>query len=68
MELEYADGLADFNSVETLYNSLLDDGNTQAEIASLQAATPADMWTLRSKLLGTSPHLSDEVLKQMADS
>jgi len=67
LELEYADGLADYNSVETLYNSLLDDGNTQAEIASLQAATPADMWTLRSKLLGTSPHLSDEVLKQMAD-
>ena len=67
LELEYADGLADYNSVETLYNSLLDDGNTQAEIASLQAASPADMWTLRSKLLGTSPHLSDEVLKQMAD-
>ncbi len=67
LELEYADGLADYNSVEALYNSLLDDGNTQAEIASLQAATPADMWTLRSKLLGTSPHLSDEVLKQMAD-
>ncbi|MBU1369621.1 MAG: hypothetical protein KJ754_05630, partial [Bacteroidetes bacterium] len=43
LELEYADGLADYNSVETLYNSLLDDGNTQAEIASLQAATPADM-------------------------
>lgn len=67
LELEFAQNLADYNSVESLYNSLLDGGNTEAEIVSLEAATSSDMWPLRSRLLGHSPHLSDEVLKQMAD-
>jgi Secretion system C-terminal sorting domain len=67
MELEYAQALADYNSVDVLFNSLKDGGNTSAELADIQTASPNEMWLLRAKLLGDSPHLSQEVLKEMSD-
>jgi hypothetical protein len=64
---EYAQNLADYNSVMTLYESLIDGGNTDAELMDITLAQPDDMWILRSQLLGHSPHLSQEVLRLMAD-
>ncbi len=42
-------------------------GNTDATLTDIEIAWPSDMWELRAKLLGDSPHLSLEVLKAMAD-
>lgn len=64
---EYAQNLADYNSVKALFESLVDGGNTDAEIMDIELAQPDDMWALRSQLLGHSPHLSQEVLREMAD-
>ena len=66
-ELEYYDNLSDYNSVSSLYDSYVDGGSTASELSDIQSALPEDMWTLRSQLLGDSPHLSLEVLKEVAD-
>lgn len=50
-----------------LYESLIDGGNTQSELSDIESAESDDMWALRSQLLGHSPHLSQEVLRAMAD-
>jgi hypothetical protein len=34
---------------------------------NVETALPNDMWELRSKLLGDSPHLTKEVLTKAAD-
>jgi len=52
---------------QALYDNLKDGGNTTSELLDIQTATPDEMWTLRSQLLGDSPHLSEEVLKEVAD-
>lgn len=53
--------------VKTLYNRLTDGGSTNSTVADIRSAMPSDMWELRSKLLGSSPYLSEEVLKEAAD-
>jgi len=62
LETEYLQSHTDYNNVETLYDNLLDGGNTQALQADVESAWPQDMWELRAELLGNSPHLSKEVL------
>lgn len=66
-EQDYYDNLTDYNSVKTLYDSYVDGGDTEAEKLDIQTAQPQDMWDLRAQLLGDSPHLSLEVLKEAAD-
>ncbi len=66
-ELEFSNNLADYNSVLSLYESLEDGGNTTSELLDIETAIPDDMWELRNKLLGDSPHLSQEVLMAMSD-
>jgi hypothetical protein len=66
-ELTYYDNLTDYNNVKTLYDSYIDGGDTEAEIIDIQTAQPDDMWELRAQLLGDSPHLSFDVLKEAAD-
>lgn len=66
-ETDYANSLADYNSVNSLYESLVDGGNTTSELLDIETATPDDMWALRSQLLGDSPYLSKEVLMTMSD-
>ncbi len=53
--------------VKTLYDRLTDGGSTNSTVADIRSAMPSDMWELRSKLLGSSPYLSEEVLKETAD-
>lgn len=67
LELNFADALADFNNVKTLYENLKDGGNTEALQTDIELSWPQDMWELRAELLGHSPHLSKEVLMTAAD-
>jgi hypothetical protein len=66
-ESDFAGNLNNFNSVSYLYESLIDGGNTNAELTDIQYAQPDDMWELRVQLLGHSPHQSQEVLRTMSD-
>ncbi len=66
-EQTYYNNLIDYNSTKTLYDSYVDGGDTDSEISDIQNAQPEDMWALRTQLLGDSPHLSFEVLKEAAD-
>lgn len=66
-EMDYYNALNTYNSVKTLYNRLTDGGNTNGTISSIKTANPWQMWDLRAQLLGASPYLSEEVLKEVAD-
>lgn len=66
-EQDYYTNLTNYNNVKTLYNSFVDGGNPEGEKLDIQTAQPDDMWALRAQLLGDSPHLSMEILKEVAD-
>jgi hypothetical protein len=66
-EQVYYDNLIDYNSTKTLYDNYIDGGDTESEKLDIETAQPDDMWALRTQLLGDSPHLSFEVLKEAAD-
>lgn len=66
-EVLFADALTNYNGVKTLYENLKDGGSTASTLTEIQMAQPQNMWDLRSKLLGDSPHLSEDVLKKVAD-
>lgn len=66
-ELDYATNIADYNNVKFLLDNLKDGGDTDGLKLEVASAWPQDMWELRAKLLGDSPHLSEEVLKMAAD-
>jgi hypothetical protein len=66
-EMQFMANLADYNNVKALYISLTDGGDTDGTIFNIQTAHPDDMWALRAQLLGKSPHLSMEALKEVSD-
>lgn len=66
-EQEFILALSNYDNVKYLYNSLKDGGSTEQKLIDIESANPQDMWTLRSELLGDSPHLSEVVLKKVAD-
>lgn len=66
-EEQYAYNLSNYNAVKSLYDNLKDGGSTEEKIADIETAQPQDMWALRADLLGSSPYLSEEVLKKVAD-
>jgi len=48
-------------------SSILDVGDTDGKLTDIQTAHSDDMWALRAQLLGHSPHLSQEVLRETSD-
>lgn len=66
-EQKYYEAYSNYSNVELLYNAYKDGGSTPNEIEAVETAQPSDMWELRAMLLGDSPHLSLEVLKETAD-
>lgn len=66
-QTDYANALNTYSSVKNVYDRLTDGGSTNSTVADIRSAMPSDMWELRSKLLGSSPYLSEEVLKETAD-
>lgn len=67
IEQDYYDAYYPYALVKSAYDRLIDGGNTSATLAEIEAATPSDMWRLRSQLLGASPFVSQEVLFAAAD-
>ena len=66
-EEDYGRAYAAYNAIRAIYDSRIDGGDTDAEIADVVSATPADMWDLRARLLGHSPYLTKGVLTAVAD-
>ncbi len=66
-EMDYYNAYSTYNSVKNLYDRLTDGGSTHSTVADIRTASSYDMWDLRAKLLGASPYLSEEVLKEAAD-
>lgn len=67
LETEFAQASADYNSVNTLYNQLEDGGNTESILAEVSTSTSNDMLTVKQDLLGTSPHVSESVLRAVSN-
>jgi len=67
IEQDYYDAYYPYALVKSAYDRLIDGGNTNATLAEIDAATPADMWRLRSQLLGASPFVSQDVLFAAGD-
>jgi hypothetical protein len=66
-ETAFIQNLDDYNSVEYLYESLIDGGDPETELSDIQSADQEDMWELRTQLLGHSPHLSQKALRAVSD-
>lgn len=66
-ETEYYNAYNNYIGTKTLYESYIDGGNTSDVINEITTATPDDMWTLRSQLLGYSPFVSSNVMKTVSD-
>ncbi len=66
-EIAFAQANYNYQGVKTLYDNLKDGGSTEATLSDILAATPSQMWEIRSTLLDNSPHLSTDVLKLVAD-
>lgn len=66
-EQQFSIALNNYNNVKTLYDNLKDGGSTEQKLIDIATAQPQDMWSLRTELLGASPHLTEDVLKQVAD-
>lgn len=55
------------NQSRALYASLVDGGNTPQLKQTVESSWPSETWQLRQNLLGKSPYLSKEVLKESSD-
>lgn len=64
---DYYMNMADYALTLDLYNTLKDGGDTPLMEHEVETAWPDEMWELRAELLEYSPHLSFEVLKDVAD-
>jgi hypothetical protein len=67
LENEFAQATTDYNSVSMIYSELEDGGSTESKLTEVSSATTNDMLVVKQDLLGTSPHLSESVLKAVAD-
>jgi hypothetical protein len=66
-EQDYNQNMTDYNITFDLINTLRDGGDTPLMEHEIETAWPDQMWILRADLLANSPHLSFEVLKDVAD-
>ncbi|HPT14418.1 MAG TPA: T9SS type A sorting domain-containing protein [Bacteroidales bacterium] len=64
LEAQYADSYSAYNNVKYIYETLKDGGSTANTVEDIETSIPSEMWELRAKLLGDSPHLSQQVLMQ----
>ncbi|MBK7173640.1 MAG: T9SS type A sorting domain-containing protein [Bacteroidales bacterium] len=65
-EQEFATGFSAYNNVKAVYQTLVDGGSTANTIDEIQTTASTNMWELRNDLLGRSPHLSQEALREAA--
>lgn len=67
LETDFVLSATNYTDVKALYDNLKDGGSTEQTLDDVQSAQSGDMWSLRAQLLGSSPHLSQDVLKLVAD-
>ena len=67
LQNEFATVNNQYETIKTLYGNLKDGGDTEEKVYDIATAQPGEMWDLRAKLLGDSPHISQEVLRKVAD-
>ena len=67
LEIKYLNSMETYNSLNAVRNSLVNGGSTEDLIVDVQSSWPDETWALRNKLLGDSPHVTEEVLKIAAD-
>ena len=67
LALDYHSARSIYESLLQVYESRIDGGNTPAQVADINSATPSGMWELRAQLLGISPYVSGEVLTTAAE-
>ena len=65
--LDYQTNDQALNQYKGLYASLVDGGNTPQLKQTVESSWPTETWQLRQNLLGKSPYLSKEVLKESSD-
>jgi hypothetical protein len=63
-EQQYAEAFSAYNNVKAIYESLKDGGSTANTVEEITTSIPSEMWELRTKLIGDSPHLSQISLKE----
>jgi hypothetical protein len=56
-----------YGTLRYQYEQLIDGGNTDEVVQEIVNAWPQDVWDLREDLLGLSPFLSTEALKELVD-
>ena len=66
-ETDYYNAYSAYENIKSVYENMIDGGDTYDEINDITIATPTDMWDLRAQLLGHSPYLSSDVLVNMVD-
>lgn len=65
-EVAFTTAKQSYNYYKGLYQSLLDGGNTEQLKNEVESSWPSETYALRAKLLGESPYLSEDVLKEAA--
>jgi Pregnancy-associated plasma protein-A len=63
----FASAKAAYINTAYSYNALLDGGNTDQLINEVEHSWPADAWELRNELIDRSPHVSEEVLREVVE-
>ncbi|MEI6884714.1 MAG: T9SS type A sorting domain-containing protein [Bacteroidota bacterium] len=67
LQSEYADNITAYNNIKGIYESLKDGGSTSTLSSDINNSTPDQTMKLRDELLGSSPHLSREILVAAAN-
>lgn len=67
LEQDYYNAFTTYSLIKNVYERHVDGGSTNNTLADIKSARPSDMWQLRSRLLGSSPYLSQNVLFAAAD-
>ena len=66
-EYRFATAAIDYANVKNLYDRLTDGGSTGNTMYKVNSATSSNMLAVKNDLLASSPHLSEEVLKLLAE-
>ena len=67
LETEFAENSILSHSLQVIKDNLKDGGSTEDLNFDITSAVPSQTMELRSELLGSSPHLSEDILKAAAD-
>ncbi len=67
IEQDFANKTVAYNNVNAIFQGLKDGGSSEETMLSIQTSFVSNTMDLRNKLLGESPHLSEDVLKAASE-